>query len=255
MRLEFPNKLVLSAMAGINNAEFCSKHPVGLAILGGFNADGAANEAAKRVVRRGRKEFIYDEPLESIEEEVKTLTRSFSGKFAINVRSATIDGYINTAEIAKKYGGIVEINAHCRQAEFIEIKCGQWLIFNPDTLFSVVKEVSEVDVPISVKLRGGLDVNYLNILRILKKAGCHIIHLDAMIEGSGNDLGLISKLAGEAFLIGNNSVVDVESAEKMLDAGAKMVSAARAVLKDSNFFEKLLVSPILMEGVEIVIYE
>jgi TIM-barrel protein len=248
---EFPNRLVLSAMAGINDAEFCRRHPAGLLILGGFNADETSNEAAKKAVRRGRKEFVYDEPLKGIETETKSLSKSLKEKLAVNVRSKSIEGYINAAEIVKKYSGIIEINAHCRQPEFLEIKCGQWLIFHPDKLTEIVKEVSAMDVPVSVKLRGGLEVNYVDIIRELKKAGCDMIHLDAMIEGGGCDLNLISGLSSEAFLIGNNSVVDIESAERMLNAGAKMVSAARAVLKDYQFFKKLLSSSILRKPIRL----
>jgi len=250
MRIEFENRLVLSAMAGINSAEFCIRHPVGLAILGGFNADSISNEAGKRVSIRGRKEFIFEEPIEGIEEEIKIMKR-FGKNFAVNVRSGTIDGYVSVAEIVKKYGGILEINAHCRQPEFIEINCGQWLIFHPDKLASVISEVSKVDLPISVKLRGGLNVDYPEIVGGIRKAGCNIIHLDAMIEGGGCDFNLLSKISGNGFLIGNNSVVDIDSAERVLKTGADMVSAARSALKDENFFRKLLKSNFLAERVEL----
>jgi len=250
MKIEFENRLVLSAMAGINNAEFCLRHPVGLAILGGFNADNKSNEVGKKVEGRGRKEFIFEEPVEGIEKEVRIMRKN-RRNFAVNVRSATIDGYLAAAEVVKKHGGIIEINAHCRQPEFIEIKCGQWLIFHPDRLVSIVSEVSEIDIPISVKLRGGLNVDYPEIVRKVKKAGCSIIHMDAMIEGGGCDLNLLSKLSGNGFLIGNNSVVDIGSAERIIKTGANMVSVARSVLKDEKFFVKLLESKLLRERVEL----
>lgn len=157
MTLIFSNRLVLSATAGITNAEFCMKHPVGLAVMGGFNADRVSMDAARKAIKRGRKEFIFDDPIEGIEKEVKKLVNSdFKGVFAINVRSSTLDGYIQAAEVAKKYEGIIEINAHCRQPEFTEIKCGQWLIHHPDTLAHIIREVRKLDVIISVKIRAVL---------------------------------------------------------------------------------------------------
>jgi TIM-barrel protein len=253
MRLIFPNRLVLSAMAGVNNAEFCMNHPVGLAILGGFSADKASIEAARKAVKRGRREFVFEEPVEGIEEEVKKLLNSsFKGVFAINIRSAKIDGYLNAAEIARKYRGIVEINAHCRQPEFIGIKCGQWLIFHPEELCRIVNEVVKI-APVSVKVRGGLGVNYSKVASMLRKAGCQIIHIDAMIPGGGCDLSLVKEISKGGFTIGNNSVIDVESAEGMLKAGARMVSAARAVLKDRSFFKKLLISEVLKKSVKLEI--
>jgi TIM-barrel protein len=252
MTLIFPNRLVLSAMAGITDAKFCMKHPVGLAIMGGFNADRVSMDAARKAIRRGRREFIFDDPIEGIENEVKKLVTGFEGIFAINVRSFTLDGYVQAAEIAKKYGGIIEINAHCRQPEFTEIKCGQWLLKHPDSLISIIKEIKRLDVVISVKIRGNVEgVDYSNLVKTIRQAGCHIIHVDAMIPGGGCDLKLISEISKSGFTIGNNSVVDIESAEKVINAGADMVSAARAVLNDNSFFRKLLASNILRENVEL----
>lgn len=251
MRIEFPNRLVLSAMAGINNAQFCKQQPVGMAILGGFNADSASNYAAREVEKRGRKEFIFDEPREEIEQEVKSFL-DLNQNFALNIRSATLEGYIVAAEIAKKYGGLLEINAHCRQPEFIEARCGQWLMYHSNELTSLLREVSQYGAPVGVKLRGGISqVDYLHLSRELNRSGCSFIHLDAMIEGGGCDLKLISELANECFVIGNNSVVDIDSGERMLACGAKLVSAARAALKDSDFFEKMLESNELKEPLEV----
>lgn len=252
MRIEFSNRLVLSAMAGINDAEFCKQHPVGLVVLGGFNADDATKLAAEGVVGRGRKEFIYDDPRKGIEQEVKSLLESHRN-FALNVRSAEMDGYLMAAEIAEKYGGMLEINAHCRQPEFIGVKCGQWLMYHPQEFASLIREISSTaDVPVGVKVRGNLKgIGYLELSTILRKSGCSFIHLDAMIEGGGCDLELISGLAKENFVIGNNSVVDIASAEKVLACGAKLVSAARAALKDGQFFERLLESDKLREPLEI----
>lgn len=251
MRIKFPNRLVLSAMAGINDAEFCKQHPVGLAVLGGFNADTTTNMVAEEVVNRGRKEFIYDDPRRGIEQEVKSLESNQN--FSLNVRSAHIDGYLMAAEIAGKYGGMLEINAHCRQPEFINVKCGQWLVHHPEEFNSLMKEISNAtDAPVGVKIRGGAPgVDYLKLARELTECGCSFIHLDAMIEGGGCDLELISSLAKETFVIGNNSVVDIPSAERVLASGAKLVSAARSPLRDRQFFERLLKSDELKEPLKV----
>ncbi len=252
MKVEFSNRLVLSAMAGINDAEFCKQHPVGLAILGGFNADDTSNSAAEKAVKRGRKEFIFDNPRKGIEEEVKSLWES-QQNFALNIRSAHVDGYLMAAEIAERYGGMLEINAHCRQLEFIDIKCGQWLMYHPEEFASLIREVTRTaNVPVGVKIRGGIsDVDYLELARSLKNNGCSFVHLDAMIEGGGCDLRLISRLAKENFVIGNNSVSNIASAEMMLAIGGKLVSAARAPLRDKEFFERLLESKELSEPLKV----
>lgn len=241
----FENRLVLSAMAGINDAEFCKKHKASLVILGGFNVDDGAIMAAKQAIRRGRKEFIFPDPLEGIEREIKALHRE---KFAINVRSSTIEGFIEIANLVEEYNGIVEINAHCRQPEFVSAGCGEWLLFNHEKLLDIVRVISKITTTF-VKIRGGHSIDYASLSAKLFKAGCDAIHVDAMIPNGGCDFKLIENISKYGFTIGNNSFTDIKSGERIIKSGAKMVSAARAVLKDRNFFEKMLVSDILSQPV------
>ncbi len=245
--IKFRNRLVLSAMAGINDHNFCSKFPAAMVILGGFSADEKSMEASKKAMKRGRKEFIFEDPIEGIRAEIEGLVNSYDGIFAVNVRSVTDEGYLRVAEIVQDYNGLIEINAHCRQPEFLEIGCGQSLLGDP-RLPSIVGEVSEI-CPTMVKVRGGLRLDYKKLAKDLKVAGCIALHVDAMIPGKRADLGLIKKISKEIFTIGNNSVVDINSARKMLESGAKLVSAARAVLKNENFFDGLLEDSLLSSGV------
>lgn len=242
----FENRLVLSAMAGINDAEFCIKQDAALVIMGGFNADEVAMEAAKRVVERGRREFIFDNPIGGIENEIRKICNK--KRFAVNVRSASIEGYEEVAEIVENYNGILEINAHCRQPEFIEIGCGQYLLFNQKKLLRIVKKVSRICVT-AVKIRGGLEIDYLDLACKLRAAGCKIIHVDAMIPDGLCDLNLIKSISKTGFTIGNNSFVDTKSGEAIIKSGASMVSAARAILKNPLFFREMLKSKILSERV------
>lgn len=238
--VHFRNRLVLSAMAGINDHRFCSKFPVALAILGGFSADDKSMRAGMKVVKRGRREFIFSNPLEGIRGEVVSLLSAFSGQFAINVRSFSDEGYIKAARLAAMYGGIVEINAHCRQPEFKEIGCGEELLKDTDRLSSIVERTSKVCIT-AVKIRGNVEgVRYRELISALKDAGCHIIHVDAMIPGGDADFELVRKVSSRIFTIGNNSVDGKAKARKMLDSGASLVSAARAVLRDEDFFHALL---------------
>lgn len=242
--MKFENRLVLSAMAGINNAEFCNRQKASLVILGGFNADKNSMDAARAVVARGRKEFVFDDPLLGIEMELRKIRKNF----AVNVRSSTLEGYLETAKLVDSYGGIIEINAHCRQPEFVLARCGEWLLFNPEKLFEIVEKVSRIAIT-AVKLRGGHRIDYERLCTKLFEKGCSALHIDAMIPNGGCDLFLLQRVSKIGFTIGNNSFVDRESGERMIRSGAKMVSAARAVLRDANFFEKMLESRILSEPV------
>ncbi len=245
--MRFENRLVLSAMAGINNAEFCRKHKAALVILGGFNVDDAAMKAAKLAAARGRAEFIFDEPLAGLEEELDKIK---GRTFAVNLRASKPQSFVEAAKLVDSYGGIVEINAHCRQPEFIAARCGEWLLFNSDVLVDIVRKVSKFALT-AVKIRGSHDIDYVKLCSKLFEAGCRIVHVDAMIPGGGCNYELISQISKCGFTIGNNSFVDVESGEAIIKAGAAMASAARAVLRNPNFFDEMLKSDVLSQPVEL----
>lgn len=246
----FPNRLALSAMAGINDWKFVKRFKAGLVLLGGFNADKKTNEAGIKAMERGRKEFIFQNPLKEIEFQLKML-EDFKGVAGINVRSYTLEGYVESARIAGEYGTLFEINAHCRQKEFLEIGCGQHLLFNPEKLAKIVEKTSR-HAEVSVKIRGGLGIDYCSLAEKIFESGARFIHADAMIPGGKADLKLIEEISEHGNVIGNNSVRNVEDARKMLSAGAKLVSIARGVLEDENIFDKLLNDDLLSSSIEVV---
>lgn len=246
----FPNRLVLSAMAGINDWKFVKDKKAGMVTLGGFNADPPANEAARRAAERGRREFVFSNPVREIERQISML-QDFKGVIAVNVRSRSIEGYVSVSRIAGEYGAVVEINAHCRQPEFLEIGCGQALLFKPEKLAETVERASK-HAEVIVKIRGGLDVDYPDLSEMIFESGAFMIHVDAMIPGGGADYDLIRLISSAGNTIGNNSVTDISSARKMLENGAKLVSLARAVLKDERIFDRLLHDNLLSSKVEVV---
>ncbi len=245
----FKNRLCLSAMAGIVDAEFAKKHNVALAILGSFNADEKAMLAGIEVTKRGRREFIYSNPIKGIEEQLKKM-EDFDGKVAINVRSGDYEGYTRVAKLCSEYQYFLEINAHCRQPEFLSIGVGQSLLYNQDKLLKIVNNVTKYS-DVIVKIRGGLEVKYEDLAKRLFEAGVFALHVDAMILGGGCDYNLIRKLSTYGNIIGNNSVVDVKSARKVIESGAILVSSARAVLKNERFFDSLLKDGLLSSQIEV----
>ncbi len=248
--MKFPNRLVLSAMAGINDWNFVKKFEAGFVILGGFNADKRSMEAGIRAVKRGRREFIFSDPILGIKDQLERAENS--GKIiGVNVRSATLEGYVDTAKTVRDYGAVFEINAHCRQPEFMEIGCGQSLLFNPEKLYEIVRSTSKY-CEVIVKIRGGLGVDYLKLTEGIFSEGAFMIHVDAMIPNGGADLKLVKALSEKGNIIGNNSVRDVESAKKMIEQGAKLVSLARMALSDRDIFKKLLRDDVLASKIEVI---
>ena len=231
------NPIALAPMAGITNSKFAAQFTdhAGMVVLGGYNLDELTNEAAQREVQRGRSEFITDSPLEFLESELQAITSEDTGTAVmVNVRAANIEAYADAARLAKRYGVGIEINAHCRQPEIMELGAGESLLGHLDTLREIIETVRSTGAVVSVKTRANV-VDDLEVAQVIEQAGAHIIHIDAM-GGRGADVNIIRKIRNSTslFIIGNNSIVDYSSAKAMFSRGADMVSAARAVINEPN---------------------
>jgi TIM-barrel protein len=234
--VRIPNPLVLASMAGLTNSSFAISRSVGLAILGGYNLDTATIEAAKELVKKGRSEFAYDEPIPVIENELGVMNTT-NMKAGINARSATLEPLLVIAELIRRKGGILELNAHCRQPEMLAVGTGQCLTRDLGKLNEWIREIKLTDVLLSVKVRAGV-VEDIELAKAIDKAGADVIHVDTMDSGAA----LVKKIRNATTLkiIANNSIVDYDSARKMFSMGADYVSIARAALDGNSVVEGIL---------------
>lgn len=239
--VKIPNPIATSAMAGTTCAAFLNNiaADAGIVTIGGFSIDEATITASKSIQAAGRLEFISDTPMELIKSELNKI--SIPAAVAVNVRSATIAPLMEAALIVKEAGGILEIDAHCLQEAMMDAGAGQALLFDIDKLSSWVSKIKKTGVVVSVKFRAGI-VDEAALCRRLEEAGADIVHIDAMIEGGGNNPGVIKKVrdATELFIIANNSICDFESAKDMFSHGADMVSVARAMVANTAVVSALV---------------
>lgn len=236
----FRNPIAIASMGGITNSRFAFRFMnAGLIILGGYNLDAETNEAARKEIDRGRKEFVSDNPMELLKSELET-AKKIGTTIGINVRATSLKSFLEAAFIAKEFGAILEINAHCRQPEMTELGVGEALLKDIPKLREYIKEIKETGVVLSVKIRANV-VNDVELAKVIETAGADIIHIDTM-HPKGRDLGVIKRIRNstDLFIIGNNSVVDFESAKQMFSRGADMVSLARAVLKNPEVINHLV---------------
>jgi TIM-barrel protein len=234
--IKIPNPLVLASIAGLTNSSFAISRSVGLAMLGGYNLDEATIAAAKELVKKGRSEFAYDEPMPVIKNELGVM-KSTAIIAGVNARSTTLEPLIEIAELVHQKEGILELNAHCRQPEMEAVGAGQCLTQDPTKLSEWIYEIKQTDVPLSIKVRAGV-VDDIELAKTIDKAGADAIHVDTM------DLGptLVKKIRNATTLkiIANNSVVDYNSAHKMLSMGADYVSIARAAMAGDAVLQGIL---------------
>ena len=139
---------------------------------------------------------------------------------------------------------VVEINAHCRQVEITDLGCGQALIYDTQRLYEFTRSVVEdAESKVSVKIRANIeDVDDLEVSRVIQEAGADFLHVDAMKSGYDHaDYDLIRSIKKntDIYLIGNNSIRDLESARMMIAAGADGISIARAAMKGTVPFDLL----------------
>lgn len=232
-------------MAGITDGNFCKKianQGFDVMTIGGYNLDKKTIEAGRKIIQRGRHEFDIEEDniIYSIKKEAALIKNSWKGIVSANLRSTSPKKIV---EISKLHEiDVVEINAHCRQPEITEIGCGQALLYDTERLYDYTKNVVEnADSKVSVKIRANIEnVDDIKVSKAIQEAGADFLHVDAMKPGYNYaDYELIKSIKEktEIFLIGNNSIRDLESARKMISAGADGISIARAVMNGKIPFD------------------
>lgn len=238
--LSFKNPLALAPMGGVTDSHFANEFAkdAGLVIIGGYNLDAATNQAASEMVKRGREEFISDEPLKLIENELKSV--KINSVVAINVRSSTLEPLIEAARIAKNENVIIEIDAHCRQPEMTKIGVGEALLQDLQKLQDTIRKVKATGAIVSVKVRANV-IDNIKMAKAIEDAGADILHVDAMKKGSGADMETIRKIRDvtRLLLIGNNSVTHFDTAKEMFTRGADIVSVGRGVIENPSLITTL----------------
>jgi TIM-barrel protein len=242
---------VLAPMAGITDGTFCrdiSTLGFDMVTLGGYNADQSTLNAGQEILARGRPEFDIKpgELLSHIEKQSFLLKyhEPWSGMVSVNLRAVTPDPIIEVSRL--KQVDVVEINAHCRQPEITDLGCGQALLETPSHLEKFAREVvKKAKSEVSVKMRANVPgVDEIKIVQAIDRAGADYLHVDAMKPGFNSaDYDLIKSIRQKTsmFIIGNNSIKDIESARKMLAVGADGISIARAAIKGTLSFDLSLI--------------
>lgn len=246
--LSLKNPIALAPMGGITNSHFADQFAkdAGLVILGGYNLDAATNQAASEMVKRGREEFISDEPLKLIDNELRSIKTD--SLVAVNVRSSSQEPLIEAARIINDSNAILEIDAHCRQPEMTKIGVGEALLHDLPKLQDIIRKVKATGAIVSVKVRANV-IDNKKMAKAIEDAGADILHVDAMKKGSGADMEVIRNIRDvtRLLLIGNNSVTDFETAKEMFTRGADIVSVGRGVIEDPSLITTLVKEVTLLQ--------
>ncbi|WIV66130.1 tRNA-dihydrouridine synthase [Natrialbaceae archaeon AArc-T1-2] len=219
-------EFALASLSGESDAAWAraGSDAADAAFLGGIALEERSREAARRMVARGREEFLLPDPLAFVDRQLAALENAplLPG---INVRSATREPVRTVARICRDRDALVEINAHCRQDEMCAVGCGETLLRDGPRLCEYVETAAATGATVGAKVRTevpGVDLPELAV--DLEDAGAAFVHVDAMdservVEGVAD--------ATDLFVIANNGVRDEETVREYLAYGADAVSVGR----------------------------
>lgn len=217
--------VAIASMAGVVDAAYVLERAahIGAAFIGGYSIDGPTLEASRQMAEGGRKEFLYDDPLEALGREIDALKQS-DVVAGVNLRGSAPAAYATVAE-AFEDRVVYEIDAHCRQPAMLAAGCGEFLLEHPARLVEIIRALKSEDVTVSVKVRAGVAADDADLARTVWKAGADILHVDLMDLGH-NKLRQIRN-ASPLTLIANNSINTFDRAMDAFSHGADLVSLAR----------------------------
>jgi triphosphoribosyl-dephospho-CoA synthase len=201
----FRPRVALASLSGESDAAWAraASEFVGAAFLGGIAIDGATRAAARELVDRDRTEFLPADPIAFVDAQLEALSDA-ALRPGFNVRTTSVGPLREAAAVCRDHGAILEINAHCRQAEMCAAGCGETLLRETDRLREYVAAAAGTGATVSVKLRAevpGVDLPALSAA--LGSAGADLVHVDAM--DSEPVVGEVAA-ATDAVVVANNGV-------------------------------------------------
>ena len=223
----FEPRVALASLSGAATAAWARdvETHVGAAFLGGIALDEPTRSAAQRMVDRDREEFLPADPLAFVDAQLEQLS-GVPIRPGFNVRSATLAPLREAAAVCASHDALLEINAHCRQAEMCTAGAGETLLRDAHRLCEQVEVAADAGAAVSVKVRTEVSgVDLAALAAWIEEAGAAAIHVDAM-----DSEPVIREIAttGDLFVIANNGVRGRPTAQEYLAYGADAVSVGRA---------------------------
>lgn len=231
--LNLTNNIFLAPMAGVTDLPFrlmCKRFGAGLVCTEMVSS----------------KAMFYDDK--------KTLTllqtHPDEAPFAVQIFGSDPDIMAKTAYKALSTGAsLLDINMGCPAPKVANNGDGSALLKNPQLIGEIVsKVVSEVDVPVTCKIRSGYDsvADVSSIARIIEQAGASAITVHPrtrdMYYSGYADRSLI-KLVKDSVkipVIGNGDIFTAESAKDMIDStGCDGVMVARGAQGNPFIFTQI----------------
>ena len=221
----FEPRVALASLSGDANAEWAATGApfAGAAFLGGIALCEQTQTAARALRARGRSEFLPSDPFAFIDAQFGALS-DVPIRPGINVRATDPMAISRAVKVCREHDAILEINAHCRQAEMCTAGAGESLLTDLNRLGRLVEAGSTLPA-LTVKVRAEVpSVDLVEVAETVQTAGATGIHIDAM-----DTEHVIQEVvdATDLFVIANNGVRDEATVAEYANYGADAVSVGR----------------------------
>ena len=211
---------------------------------------GYTNLAYRKIMKEHKASLLYTEMVSAkglIFDNEQTLEYiKLSGTehpISVQLFGGNIEDMVKATKIVceKSKPDIIDINMGCPIKKVLKQGAGCELLQDPEKVYNLVRSVKEAStVPVSVKIRAGIDHNHINCVEIAKaceRAGASLIAIHGrtksdMYTGKAN-LDYIKEVKENVSIpvIGNGDIVSCYDAKKMLDeTGCNAVMIGRGVL-------------------------
>jgi len=233
--VEIKNKIVLAPMAGVTNEAFfyvAKKYGAGLLCSEMVSDKGLIynNQNTKDLLK-------FDESLHP---------------FSIQIFGSKKEELAEAAKIVYEtaHPDIIDINMGCSVHKVFRNGSGVALMADPDYVYEIVKAVKEaVPIPVTIKIRSGLEHKNMNFLEVAKKAeeaGCDAIALHPrtksdLFRGQAN-WNQIKELKENLSIpvIGSGDIKTPEDAKRMLDeTGCDFAMIGRSAMGNPFIFKEI----------------
>ncbi|HLD98371.1 MAG TPA: tRNA dihydrouridine synthase DusB [Candidatus Nanoarchaeia archaeon] len=235
-RFKFPeikNTAILSPMEGVTDVAFrelCKKYGAGITYTE-FTSGTA-------LVRGSKKS------------ENKIKTSDLEKPVAVQLFGRDFNDVVSAAKLVEDKFDIIDINCGCPSWKVIKSGAGSEMLKKPEGIVKLVSLlVKNIDKPISVKLRLGIDndsINILEVAQLVEKAGAAAIAIHGRTQKQGYsgkaNWELIKKVKETAKIpvIGNGDVFTPEDFKEKLDySKVDAIMIARGAVGNPYIFKQI----------------
>lgn len=235
-------KLFLSSMMGVSDGYFCSERSEGCAMvqIGAYLAEPPAYPETDSVLPRGQKECI-----DFLGEECRRARKNSTVQICLNLATPRLKWGLDASECFYKAGGdIIELNIHGGYQPYLRLGKLKAMVLpeNRHELFRWLEAFSKMEIPIIVKFREGVVVDYGPILDNVVKLNLFGVHFNIRNEQTKVPHLEFVKAIKEKysfFLLVSGHIRSSEMVKKLFEAGADMVGFAEPTIKDSRFISRI----------------